>query len=803
MQTLIHDVRYGIRMFLRAPGFAAVAVATLALGIGANSAMFSAVNAVLLRPLPFADPDRLVLVSENNLQKGWQQFSVAPPNYIDWRTQNQVFDDVAAMRGAAFNFTGGAEPERITGSRVTPAFFTMLGVNPIHGRTFFGEDDQPGHDHVVVLSHGFWQRNFGGDQEILGHTIQLNGEGFTVVGIMPPDFQIPGRSQVWTPAAFTPQQLQNRGAHFTSVLARLKQGVSLETARADMNGIAERLAEQYPDTNGGWGVNVNLLHDEVVRDVRLSLIVLLGAVGLVLLIACANVSNLMLTRATARHREMAIRAALGAGRGRIVRQLLTESSLLGLVGGALGLLLALWGSQLIRTLPAGTLPRADGVGIDMRVVGFTLGLALLTALLFGIAPALQVSRPNLAESLKEGGRSGMSGRGRHRLRSVLAGLEVALAVVLSVGATLLVKSLWQLQAVDPGFRSEGLLTGTVSLPQTKYPNPQQQVNFYNQALAGLGSAADVKSAAVCTTLPLSGGDLIFSFRTDRQGDVAPQDLSSANYYAVSPGYFSTLGVRLFEGRTFTEQDGPNSTRVAIINQTLANRLFPDESAIGRHLNMGINSNVSREIVGVVADVHHYSLDRPTTMQMYEPFSQQPFGSMAIVLRTDRDPASLAGVLRRQIQVVDKDQPLAQIRTGDDLVSSAVVQSQFRTVLLGLFASLALLLAMIGIYGVISYSASQRTHEIGVRLALGAKRGDIVRLIVGHGMVFSLAGVGVGLAAAYGLTRFMSDFLFVVKPGDAATFASIAVLLTAVALLACYVPARRALKVDPIVALRYE
>ncbi|HEU4391583.1 MAG TPA: ABC transporter permease, partial [Blastocatellia bacterium] len=791
------------RMLLKAPGFTAVAIVTLALGIGANSAMFSAVNAVLLRPLPFADPDRLVLVSENNFQKGWQYFSVAPPNYADWRTQNRVFEDVGAMRGSPYNFSGGAEPERINGSRVTPAFFTILGVNPIHGRTFLGEEDQPGHDRVVVLSYGFWQRNFGSDQGILGNTIRLNGEGYTVVGIMPPDFQIPGRSQLWTPAAFTPEQLQNRGSHFTSVLARLKPRVSLETAQADLSGIATRLAEQYPATNGGWGVNVTLLHEEVVGDVRSSLLILLGAVGFVLLIACANVSNLLLTRATARHREIAIRAALGAGRWRIVRQLLTESSLLGLVGGALGLLLALWGSQLISGLPADTLPRAAGINVDMRVVGFTLSLALLTAMLFGIAPALQASRPSLGEALKEGGRSGMAGQGRHRLRSILAGLEVALAVVLSVGATLLVKSLWQLQSVDPGFRPEGLLTATVSLPQSKYGNPQQQVAFYNQALAGLTSVTDVKSAALCTTLPLGGSDFIFSFRTDRQTDVAPQDLSSANYYAISPDYFSTLGIRLLEGRVFNDQDSPNTTRVAIVNQTMANRFFPGESAIGRHLSMGINSNVTREIVGVVADVHHYGLDRPTTMQMYEPFAQQPFDLMAIVLRTDRDPATLAGVLRRQIQVVDKDQPVAQIRTGEEIIASAVVQSRFRTVLLGLFAGLALLLAMIGIYGVISYSANQRVHEIGVRLALGATRSDIVRLIVGHGMVFSIAGVVAGLAGAFGLTRFMSDFLFVVKPGDLGTFATIAILLTLVALLACYVPARRAMKVDPMIALRYE
>jgi putative ABC transport system permease protein len=801
MTTLIQDLRYAFRMLLKNPGFAAVAVIALALGIGANTAIFSVVNTVLLRSLPYDDPDRLMVVKENKLPQ-FPEFSVSPGNFLDWQKQNASFEKLAAVQGSSYNLvTGDAEPERLDGARVSAGLFEMLGVKPVQGRTFLEEEDQPGHQNVVVLSSNLWKRRFGSDPNIIGQSITMSAASYTIIGIMPPSFQFPDRDiDLWTPIAFTAAQAQQHGSHYVSVMGRLKPGVTTEQARTEMSAIAARLAEQYPGSNAGWSTIVFRMQEFEVRDIKPALLVLLGAVALVLLIACANVANLLLARSTARQKEIAIRTALGASRSRVVRQLLTESVLLAVVGGGAGLLLAAWGTRSLLALAPEDLPRVKDVALDGRVLGFTIAVTLLTGIIFGLAPALQASSPNLNETLKEGGR-GTTG-GHHRVRGSLVIVEVALALMLLVCSGLMIRSFIRLQRVNPGFNTNNALAVNISLPGRKYPTEEQYSGFFAQLIEKTSALPGVIAVGASQSLPIQG-DYVLSFNIQGRPPDPPGEDKSTNYYAVTPDYFKAMGIPLLRGRLFTEQDSRNAPRVAVINETMARTYFSDEDPIGKGINLPQGREGFREIVGIVGDVKQYGLAQPTTLQTYEPYLQMPFSGMTVVVRTEGNPAALSGAIRSQVLALDKEQPVARIRTLDQIISESVQQQRFTMLLLGVFAGVALILAAVGLYGVMSYAVTQRTHEIGIRMALGANAGNVLRLVVGHGMMLALIGVAIGLAGAFAFTRVMSKLLFAVSTTDPVTFAGISVLLTGVALVACLVPARRATKVDPMVALRHE
>jgi putative ABC transport system permease protein len=805
IESLWQDVRCGLRMLRKNAGFAMIAVLTLALGIGANTAIFSVIHAVLLRPLPYDHPDRITLVRESNPGKGFEQFSVSPPNYMDWKNGVGVFEQMASMSRSQFSYTGGAEPERLVGARVAASFFSVLGAQPELGRTFLPEDDVVGKASVVVLSHGLWTEHFGSDPQVIGKSLTLDGESYRVIGVMRNGFQFPRGVQLWLPSEFDERSLspRARGAHYLTVIARLKPGASIDQAQAEMVSISKRLEQLYPGTNTGWTSRVVALNEATVGNIRPTLLVLFGAVGFLLLIACANVANLLLARATARQREIAIRFSLGASRLRIARQLLTESILLSGIACALGLLLAEWAIRALRSLPPSTLPRAESIGLDLPVLGFAAGVAVLTALLFGFAPALQITRGAPSETLKEGGRTASAGR--HGVRSALVVLETTLALVLLVGSGLLLKSFMRLQTVDPGFQSKNILTANISLPKSKYSTDAQTIQFFGQALERLQAVPDVKEAAVASGNPIEGSNLSFVFATKELQALAPADQPSAGYYVVSPNYFHTLAIPLLVGRYFTQGDSADSPRVAIVSQAVAQRFFHDRSPIGQTIKIGVGAGDPpwREIVGVVGDVKDDGLGEAATMTVYEPYTQQAWSSMSLFLRSDSDPSHLASILRSQVMSVDKDQPVAEIATGEQLMSEAVAQPQLRTLLLSLFAALALLLASLGIYGVMSNTVAQRTHEIGVRMALGAGQRSVLRLVLGNGMRLTLLGIVLGTVGAFALTRLMKGFLFHVTPTDPATFVSVALFLLLVALLASYIPARRATRVDPVVALRYE
>jgi putative ABC transport system permease protein len=801
MTTLVQDLRYAFRMLLKNPGFAAVAVIALALGIGANTAIFSVVNTVLLRSLPYDDPDRLMVLKENKLPQ-FSEFSISPGNFLDWQKQNTSFETLVAINGSAYNLVSGdADPERLRGARVSAGLFEMLGAKPAQGRTFMDAEDQPGHENVVILSGGLWKRRFGADPNIVGRSITLSASSYTIIGIMPATFEFPDRdTELWTPIAFTARQAQQHGSHYLSVIGRLNQGVTLQQADTEMSAIAARLAEQYPDSNAGWSTNVYPMQQYEVRDVKPALLFLLGAVALVLLIACANVANLLLARATARQKEMAIRSALGASRWRVVRQLLTESVLLALLGGSVGLILAFWGIESLLALAPEDLPRAKDVALDGRVLGFTLVVTLMTGIIFGLVPALQASSTNLNETLKEGGR-GTTG-GHHRVRGSLVIVEVALALVLLVCSGLMIRSFIRLQQVNPGFNPNNALAVNISLPGRKYPNEDQYSTFFAQLIEKTSALPGVIAVGASQSLPIQG-DYLLGFNIQGRPPDPPGEDKSTNYYAVTPDYFKAMGIPLLGGRLFTEQDNKNAHRVAIINETMARTYFPDEDPIGKGINVTNGPERFREIVGIVGDVKQYGLAQPTTLQAYEPYLQNPFSGMTLVTRTEGNPAALSGAIRIQVLALDKEQPVSRIRTLDQIISGSVQQQRFTMLLLGVFAGVALILAAVGLYGVMSYAVTQRTHEIGIRMALGANAGNVLGLVVGHGMMLALIGVAIGLAGAFAVTRLMSKLLFAVSTTDPVTFAGISVLLTGVALGACLVPARRAIKVDPMTALRHE
>ena len=800
---MYNDLRFAVRQLIKNPGFTAVAVLTLALGIGANTAIFSIVNAVLLRPFLYRAPEHLVVIQER--VSAGDSFSPSYPNFVDWRAQNTAFDSIAAVRGdESFNFTGAGEPERLQGRLVSAEFFSTLGVERLLGRDFLVEEDRPGTTPAVILSYGFWQRRFGGDPDILGKQLTLNAQSFTVVGITPANFQFGMEADVTVPIGLSAERFANRGRDpGTGVLARLKSSVSQQQGETDLNLVAARLEQQYPQTNKGRRVVLTPLHESIVGNVRQPLLILLGAVGLVLLIACANVANLLLVRSSVRQKEMSVRVALGASRTTLVRQLLTESVLLAALGAALGMLLAFWGMRLlVSRLPDG-IPRLQEAQVDAPALIFTLGVSLLTSLLFGLAPALQASRPSLTEGLKEGDR-GSSGR-RQRLRSMLVVGEVALTLTLLVGAGLLIQSFRRVLQVDPGFKAQNLLTMQVSVNNS---DGQQVANFFEQLQQNVRRLPGVKSVAVSNGIPF-GSTNFPPFLIE--GRPETENKPSGLRYHVSPAYFQTMGIELIKGRLFTAEDTPATPSVAIIDEVLARRFFPNENPLGQRLKASADAP-GIEIVGIVRHAEPNSLDAqgPPPAQFYFSFNQIPAEQLPgyvrrinLLTRTEVEPSSLASAVRGQVAALNKDQAVFNVRTMEQTVAQSVAARRFSMLLLTVFGILALALASLGIYGLMSYTVAQRTREIGVRMALGAQMSDVLKLMVGQGMKLALVGVVLGVVASVGLTQLMKTLLFGVSATDPLTFVVIASLLAVVALLACWLPARRATKVDPMEALRYE
>jgi putative ABC transport system permease protein len=808
METFLQDVRYGMRVLLKTPGFTAVAIIALALGIGANSAIFSVVNAVLLRPLPFTDPDKLAWVSEQMPRGGFN--AVSAPDLLEWQDWSHSFEDLAGYSGDFWNVTGGAgEPERVPGAQVGANMFSMLGVQPFLGRAFTGEEDLPGGEPVAILMRGLWQRRFASDPDVVGKTLTLNDKSYTIVGVMPASFRLPEPVDVLVPLALDAnEQRTSDRILLMSVIARLKPGINFEQASAELQGIVNMLDEQRQAARPvGMRVGVVSLHEHIVGNVRPALLVLFGAVGFVLLIACANVANLLLARAAARQKEMAIRAALGAGRVRLIRQLLTESVMLALAGGCLGLLLALWGVDLlIAGLPEDLADIAQGVGrvgVDGGVFGFTLAASIITGILFGLAPALVASKPSLNETLKEGGKKSKSTFGLRSVGGTLVVAELALALVLLVGAGLMMKSFLKLQAVNPGFRPERVLTMRLDLSMPRYAERGRQAAFFKQVLERVERLPGVQSASVTSGLPLTGFSMMMmSMSVEGQPAPVPGQDPPIIGNSVSNDYFDTMGIPLLKGRFFNDQDTETSQKVVIVNESFARKYWPDDDPIGKRVMTNSRSG-GRTIVGVVGDVRGMGLGEDIRPEVCLPYLQSATSHMSIAVRTEADPMSLAAAVRSQIQDVDRDQPVAKVMTMNQHLAQSVSEPRFNMLLLGVFAALALALAAVGIYGVMSYTVAQRTHEIGIRMALGARQNDVVGLIVRQAMALTLLGVVIGLGAAFALTRVMESLLYSVSATDPATFALISLVLIGVALAACAVPARRAARVDPMVALRYE
>jgi len=823
MQSLSQDIRYGARMLLKRPGFTAIVITTLALGIGANTAMFTVVNSVLLRPLPYDGSDRLVILCERSPK--FERMSISYPDFSDWRAQNRIFEEIGAYNFRDYNLTGSGEPERLRTGQVSADLFTALRVHAALGRFFTNEEDKPGAAAVVVLSYELWQRRFGSDPKILNQSVTLNEHPYEVIGVAPKGFSFSRDTELWVPIGQMADEpsLNTRDNHpGLNAVARLKTGVTLEQARAEMDTIAARLEQAYPDSNQTVGALVMPLKESYVHDVRRAFWILLGAIGLVLLIACANVANLLLARATTRRREMAMRAALGASRWRVIRQLLIESLLLALAGGALGLLMAQWGVSLVRTFAGQSIPRTDEIGIDGLVLVFTLTVSVLTGLIFGLAPALQASQTDVQEALKETTRG--TTRGRHRLRQVLVVTEVALTLVLLIGAGLLVRSFYRLEQVNPGFDAERVLSFTVLLPLQRYPNEQQWLDFSQQVIERLHALPGVKDVSVTSRVPMSRDDWQSGFSVVGEPPPPPGRGPSMEVSVVDPNYFRTMGIPLLRGRYFTAQDNRSSLskeqvrdlnlnqrlraglKTIIVDEEFARRHWPSEDPLGQQiLWSGLRpSDPPLTVVGVVGHVKLYRPGEPVGLvQGYFPFLEMPESVMSFVIKTTLEPAQMIGDIREQVRSVDPDQPIYDVKTLAERRAESVAPQRFNLLLLGLFAGVALTLAFVGIYGVMAYSVVERTREIGVRMALGAQIHDVLKLILRNGIMLALIGIAIGLAASFALTRLMSNLLFAVTPTDGTTFVSIAGFLLIVALLACLIPARRATKVDPMVALRYE
>jgi putative ABC transport system permease protein len=812
LQDFWHDLNYAFRTLAKAPGFTAVALLTLALGIGANTAMFTVISAVLLRPLPFSAPERLVGLVSVTLRNGADD-NASYPDFVDWRERSQSFEDLAVFRTDGATLTGAGTTLRVSIAVASAALFKVLGATPSLGRSFTSEEDKPGADggtDAVILSHGLWQQQFGSDPHVLGQTIRLDGKDLSVVGVMPTGFQFPIQTEppdVWTTIAYDSAgkdaMTTQRGAHYLEVTGRLKMGVTPAQAQAEMSTIVGALNKQYPE-NYPRGIRVVPELDRLVGDVRPALFILLGAVGCVLLIACANVANLLLARGTSRRREIAIRSALGASRARVIRQVLTESVVLSFLGGALGLCLGVAGVTLLLRLIPGEIPRLSTVGIDGRILAFTATLSLLTGLLFGLVPAVQFSRSDLSESLKEGGRGSSEGTGRSRVRAALVVGEVAVAMVLLVGASLMFRTLSRLQGVNPGFDPRPVITFGLQMPATY--STVHNLDFFRQVVAGALSCPGVQAASAVVPLPFSGDDIETSFEIEGRS-VPKASRPTTVYSAIEPDYFATVGIPLVTGRDFTARDDLQGLPAVIINETLAKRFFPDQNPIGQHIRPGIVFGYAkppmREIVGVVGDVKQLHVNESVGPEVYVPLAQSPFSSITVAVRTDTEPANIVAAMRDQVRALDKDVPLFAVKTLGEYVGASVAQTRFSTQMLGIFATLALALAVIGIYGVISYSVTQRTHEIGVRLALGAGLNDVLRLVVGQGLRLAFVGIGIGFVGALWVSRGLHSMLFGIQPTDLATFVLVPLILLTAALLASYIPARRATKVDPLVALRYE
>jgi predicted permease len=818
METMIQDLKHGVRMLVKAPGFAAVAVLTLALGIGANTAIFSVVNAVLLRPLPFTDPQRLIIVGETNAgQKGAEeQNGIAPANYLDYVKNNNTFERMGVFSmtvRTGFNLGGADDPERVTAANIAADLFPTLGINPIYGRQFLPEEQKEGNNRSVILSYGLWQRRFGADPGIINKTITLNGFNYLVVGVMPKGFQFPTKDllpelqslakpvELWVPLSISDASWTARGSRFLYAIGRLKPGVTIEQANSDLNVIAARLAQQY-EQDLGWTAKVVSLQEQMVGSIRLALLVLFGAVGFVLLIACTNVANLLLARAATRRKEIAVRLALGANRLRLVRQLLTEGFLLVLLGGPLGMLLAWAGVNILVSISPQSIPLPSQLGLDGRIVAFTLLVSFLTAIIFGLVPALQSSKVDLSNAMKEGGTRGTTSSGL-RVRNILVVSELMLAVVLLVGAGLMVKSFIRLQNVDPGFNPNNTLSFQYTLPTSRYPDDPEIIVFNNQLIERLKALPGVESVSGASALPLGKASNYTSFTIDGRPPLPPAEFLLSEHIGVFPDYFKTMRVELRKGRDFTAQDTKKSSQVVIINEAMANQFWPNEDPIGKSIKIDYDQGVSREIIGVVNNIKNFSLDTPPKPEMYVSQLQFPFQSTFLVVHSKGDPKNMIMPVTKAVAGIDKDQPIYNVKPMTDVLNASVARQRFTMLLMSCFAVVAAALAAIGLYGVMSYSVSLRTQEVGIRLALGSQRSDILKLIIGQGLKLAFIGIGIGLSIAFGLTRLLQSLLFGISASDPVTFITIALLLVVVAFLASIIPARRAMRVDPMVALRYE
>jgi putative ABC transport system permease protein len=808
IETLLQDVRYGARTLRKNPGFTFFAAVVLALGIAANTAIFSIADTVLLRPLPYRDAGRLVMVWEDSAPYGFPRDTPAPGNFSDWKARNEVFEDMAASSDGTFNLTGDGNPQEILGRYVTANLFSVLGTRVALGRDFRPEDDIPGTARVAILSHGLWLQRFGGDPQIVGKEMHLNYEKYAVIGVMPRGFQFPDReAQLWVPAQFTKERLANHGNHFLNVVARLKPGIPLKTANANLATIAKQLEKEHPEENAKVGAYAIPLREEISGDIRPAILVLVGAVCFVLLIACANVANLLLARASGRRREMALRLTLGASRGRVIRQMLTESILLATLGGSTGLLLSFWGTPFLASLiPAGIAP-LSGTEVNGRVLLFTLVVSITTGMLFGIMPALRVSGLDLVDSLKQGGgRSGLGSGGR-RLRDALVVCEVALAIVLLSGAALMIRSLENLYHLDPGFRADHVLVMRTPLPRQKYEAFAPRAAFYDQVLERVDRIPGVVAAGYTTWVPLTNTGGATGILVENQPTPPPGQRLIPNVRIVSRNYTRALRMKLIKGRLFDEHDGAGTQAVALINETMARECWHGGDPIGRRFTRGDPPEKPEwiTVAGIVGDVHQAGLDVPARPEMYLPYQQQDFGFEPeyLAVRISGDPMLLAEAVRKEVWTVDKEQPVAGVMPLEDLVDDNLAPRRIQASLLGGFAGMALLLASLGIYAVLSFAVTQRTQEIGVRVALGAEPGDVLHLVFSQGLKLFLIGAALGLAAALALSRTLTHLLYGVSAYDPVSFASVTILLAGVTLLACYIPARRATRVDPMVALRYE